>query len=74
MSETEGIIGPGTMGLPMLSNLAHKGIALVVHDASPRRRAGCPMSSTFNRLICSALLLAAIVALRPLVPVRPARG
>ena len=35
MSETVGFIGLGTMGLPMLSNLAHKGTALVVHDASP---------------------------------------
>ena len=35
MSETVGFIGLGTMGLPMLSNLAHKGMALVVHDASP---------------------------------------
>jgi 3-hydroxyisobutyrate dehydrogenase len=34
MSETVGFIGLGTMGLPMLSNLAHKGMALVVHDAS----------------------------------------
>ena len=35
MPERVGFIGLGTMGLPMATNLAHAGIALTVHDASP---------------------------------------
>jgi 3-hydroxyisobutyrate dehydrogenase-like beta-hydroxyacid dehydrogenase len=34
MAETVGFIGLGTMGMPMVRNLAKAGTALVVHDAS----------------------------------------
>ena len=35
MSEMVGFIGLGTMGLPMVTNLAKAGVALAVHDVSP---------------------------------------
>ena len=35
MSDRVGFIGLGTMGLPMATNLAKGGVALVAHDASP---------------------------------------
>ena len=35
MDKTVGFIGLGTMGLPMATNLAKGGVALVVHDADP---------------------------------------
>ena len=35
MDNRVGFIGLGTMGLPMVTNLAKAGVALVVHDASP---------------------------------------
>ena len=35
MKETVGFIGLGTMGLPMVANLAKAGVELTVHDASP---------------------------------------
>jgi 3-hydroxyisobutyrate dehydrogenase len=39
MAETVGFIGLGTMGMPMATNLAKGGVALVLHDASPLARA-----------------------------------
>ena len=35
MSETVGFIGLGTMGGPMVANLARAGVTMVVHDTSP---------------------------------------
>src|SRR5262245_14835570 len=35
MSDTVGFIGLGTMGGPMVANLARAGVPLVVYDASP---------------------------------------
>ncbi len=34
MNETAGFIGLGTMGMPMVANLAKAGISLVVHDTN----------------------------------------
>jgi len=39
MSEQVGFIGLGTMGMPMATNLAKAGVALVVHDASAKAMA-----------------------------------
>jgi 3-hydroxyisobutyrate dehydrogenase len=39
MSERVGFIGLGTMGLPMATNLAKGGVALVAYDASPAAQA-----------------------------------
>ncbi|MGH7367717.1 MAG: NAD(P)-dependent oxidoreductase [Candidatus Rokuibacteriota bacterium] len=39
MADRIGFVGLGTMGLPMATNLARGGIALVTHDASPAARA-----------------------------------
>jgi 3-hydroxyisobutyrate dehydrogenase-like beta-hydroxyacid dehydrogenase len=36
VSERVGFIGLGTMGLPMVTNLAKSGVAVVVHDVNPR--------------------------------------
>jgi len=39
MSEQVGFIGLGTMGMPMATNLAKAGVALIVHDASAKAMA-----------------------------------
>src|SRR4030095_14807696 len=52
MNETVGFIGLGTMGMPMVSNLAKGGVQLVVHDVSAAARAaagklaGVPVASS----------------------------
>ena len=38
MTDTVGFIGLGTMGLPMVGNLARRGVPLAVHDASAAAR------------------------------------
>jgi 3-hydroxyisobutyrate dehydrogenase len=39
MADRVGFIGLGTMGLPMATNLARRGVPLVIYDASPAARA-----------------------------------